>query len=52
MLHIQATKSGQLQVSNMQGNDVYRKNMQEGESVDLPLPCGIYLVNKAKLFVP
>ena len=52
MLHIQATKSGQLQVSNMQGNDVYRKNMQEGESVDLPLPCGIYLVNKVKLFVP
>ena len=52
LLHIQATKSGQLQVSNMQGNDVYRKNMQEGESVDLPLPCGIYLVNKAKLFVP
>ena len=52
MLHIQATKSGQLQVSNLQGNDVYRKNMQEGESVDLPLPCGIYLVNKAKLFVP
>ena len=52
MLHIQATKSGQLQVSNMQGNDVYRKNMQEGESVELPLPCGIYLVNKAKLFVP
>ena len=52
MLHIQATKAVQLQVSNMQGNDVYRKNMQEGESVDLPLPCGIYLVNKAKLFVP
>ena len=52
MLHIQATKSGQLQISNLQGNDVYRKNMQEGESVDLPLPCGIYLVNKAKLFVP
>ena len=52
MLHIQATKSGQLQVSNLHGNDVYRKNMQEGESVDLPLPCGIYLVNKAKLFVP
>ena len=52
MLHIQATKAGQLQVSNIQGNDVYRKNMQEGESVDLPLPCGIYLVNKAKLFVP
>ena len=52
MLHIQATKAGQLQVSNLQGNDVYRKNMQEGESVDLPLPCGIYLVNKAKLFVP
>ena len=52
MLHIQATKTMQLQVSNMQGNDVYRKNMQEGESVDLPLPCGIYLVNKAKLFVP
>lgn len=52
MLHIQATKAMQLQVSNMQGNDVYRKNMQEGESVDLSLPCGIYLVNKAKLFVP
>jgi hypothetical protein len=52
MLHIQATKAEQLQVSNLQGNDVYRKNMQEGESVDLPLPCGIYLVNKAKLFVP
>ena len=52
MLHIQATKAEQLQVSNMQGNDVYRKNMQEGESVDLSLPCGIYLVNKAKLFVP
>lgn len=52
MLHIQATKAMQLQVSNLQGNDVYRKNMQEGESVDLPLPCGIYLVNKAKLFVP
>ena len=52
MLHIQATKAVQLQVSNMQGNDVYRKNMQEGESVDFPLPCGIYLVNKAKLFVP
>lgn len=52
MLHIQATKTMQLQVSNLQGNDVYRKNMQEGESVDLPLPCGIYLVNKAKLFVP
>ena len=52
MLHIQAKKAVQLQVSNMQGNDVYRKNMQEGESVDLPLPCGIYLVNKAKLFVP
>ena len=52
MLHIQATKTEQLQVSNLQGNDVYRKNMQEGESVDLPLPCGIYLVNKAKLFVP
>ena len=52
MLHIQATKAMQLQVSNLQGNDVYRKNMQEGESVDLPLPHGIYLVNKAKLFVP
>ena len=52
MLHIQAKKAVQLQVSNMQGNDVYRKNMQEGESVDLSLPCGIYLVNKAKLFVP
>ena len=52
MLHIQATKTEQLQVSNLQGNDVYRKNMQEGERVDLPLPCGIYLVNKAKLFVP
>ena len=52
MLHIQATKAGQLQVSNLQGNDVYQKNMQEGESVDLSLPCGIYLVNKAKLFVP
>ena len=52
MLHIQATKAEQLQVSNLQGNDVYRKNMQEGESVDLSLPCGIYLVNKAKLFVP
>ena len=52
MLHIQATKAMQLQVSNLQGNDVYRKNMQEGESVDLSLPCGIYLVNKAKLFVP
>lgn len=52
MLHIQATKAMQLQVSNLQGNDVYRKNMQEGERVDLPLPCGIYLVNKAKLFVP
>ena len=52
MLHIQATNAVQLQVSNLQGNDVYRKNMQEGESVDLPLPCGIYLVNKAKLFVP
>jgi len=52
MLHIQATKAEQLQVSNLQGNDVYRKNMQKGESVDLPLPCGIYLVNKAKLFVP
>lgn len=52
MLHIQATKAMQLQVSNLQGNDVYRKNMQEGESVNLPLSCGIYLVNKAKLFVP
>lgn len=52
MLHIQATKAMQLQVSNLQGNDVYRKNMQEGENVDLPLPHGIYLVNKAKLFIP
>lgn len=52
MLHIQASKALQLQVSNLHGNIVLRKNMQEGETVDLSLPSGIYMVNKAKLFIP